>query len=164
MLQTILQHPFCQKPTLENSVHYMAHTFSFLVTGEDTAGAFSLIHCFFRKGFTAPPHYHKLEDESFYLLEGEIEFHVGEKKFKAEAGQFILLPKNIPHHFNLVSETAKALLLISPAGFEVFFEEFGQPAQTLNLPPVPTANPRKEMFEQMHARMVELGNVFMPEV
>jgi len=70
----------------------------------------------------------------------------------------------VPHHFNLISETAKALLLITPADFELFFQEFGRPAQTLDLPPVPTENPRKEMFEQMHKRMIEPGNVFMPDI
>ena len=164
MLQAKLQSYISQKPTIENSVHYMAHTFSFLSTGEDTGGAFSILHCYFRKGFTPPPHYHTLEDESFYLLEGEIDFYVGDKKVKASAGEFIVLPRNIPHHFDLITETAKALLLITPAGFEVFFREFGQPAQTLDLPPVPTTNPRKEMFEAMNERMIELGNVFMPEI
>ena len=163
MVQSILQPSICQKPALENSVHYMAHTFSFLATGKDTDNAFAPIHCFFRKCFMAPPHYHKLEDESFYVLEGEMEFHVGDKKFSAGAGQFVVLPKNVPHYFNLITETAKALLLITPAGFETFFKEFGVPAQTLDLPPIPTSNPRKEMFEAMHNRMIELGNVFMPE-
>ncbi|MCW3092483.1 MAG: hypothetical protein JWP81_3552 [Ferruginibacter sp.] len=164
MKQTIDQPHLSQKPTLENSVHYIAHTFSFLATGKDNGGAFSLMHCYFRKGFTAPPHYHQLEDESFFILEGEIDFHVGDRKVKVSAGEFISLPKNVPHHFNLITETAKALMLITPAGFEVFFKEFGQPARTLDLPPIPTTNPRKEMFEAMHARMIELGNVFMPEV
>ena len=164
MLAANLQTMSPQVPSLANSVHYIAHTFSFLATGKETDGSFALIHCYFRKGFMAPPHYHKLEDESFYLLEGSIDFHVGDKKFRAEAGAFILLPKNVPHHFNLVSETAKALLLISPAGFEVFFQEFGIPAQTLDLPPIPDSNPREEMFQAMHDRMIELGNVFMPEV
>lgn len=164
MLQTIFQPGLAQQPTLENSVHYIAHTFSFLYTGMETGGNFSLIHCYFRKGFTAPPHYHKLEDESFYMLEGEIDFHIGDKKVKVTAGDFIVLPKNIPHHFNLITETAKALMLITPAGFEVFFKEFGRPALTLDLPPVPTSNPREEMFQDMHARMIELGNVFMPEI
>src|SRR3954467_7163057 len=99
-----------QKPALQNSVHYIAHTFSFLATAKETAGAFALIHCYFRKGFMAPAHYHKFEDESFYILEGEINFHVGDQKFRARAGEFIVLPKNIPHHFNLITETAKALL------------------------------------------------------
>jgi quercetin dioxygenase-like cupin family protein len=163
MLHTIMPPYHCQKPTLENSVHYIAHTFSFLATGKDTDNAFALIHCNFRKGFMAPPHFHKYEDESFYIIEGKFDFHVGDQKFTAGAGEFIVLPKNIPHHFNLVTESAKALLLITPAGFEVFFKEFGRPAQTLDLPPVPTENPRKEMFEVMHNRMVELGNVFVPE-
>ena len=65
MLQTVLSH-LAQKPTLENSIHYIAHTFSFLNSGDVTKGNFSLLHCYFRKGFTAPPHYHTLEDESFY--------------------------------------------------------------------------------------------------
>lgn len=152
------------RPTLENSIHYMAHTFSFLTTTEQTGGVFSLLHCYFRKGFTAPPHYHKLEDESFYLLEGEISFFIGDKKVTAAAGDFIVLPRNIPHHFELITEIAKALMLITPSGFEVFFKEFGTPAKTLDLPPVPTVNPRKEMFDVMHDRMIELGNVFMPEL
>jgi len=164
MLQTQLQSYASQKPTLENSVHYMAHTFSFLSTGKETDGAFSLIHCYFRKGFTPPPHYHKLEDESFYILEGEINFQVGDKKIKAGAGELVVMPRNVPHHFDLITETAKALLLITPAGFETFFREFGRPAQTLDLPPIPTTNPRKEMFDAMHKRMLELGNVFLPEM
>jgi len=164
MEQTRFKSYASQKPTVENSIHYIAHTFSFLATGKDTGGAFSLMHCYFRKGFTAPSHYHKLEDESFFILEGEIDFYVGDTKVKAGAGEFIMLPKNIPHHFDLITETAKALMLITPAGFEIFFEEFGKPAKTLDLPPIPTTNPRKEMFEAMHARMIELGNVFMPEV
>jgi quercetin dioxygenase-like cupin family protein len=164
MRQTNFQPYTAQKPTIENSVHYIAHTFSFLSTSNDTGGAFSLIHCYFRKGFTAPPHYHKREDESFFILEGEIYFHVGDTKVKVSAGEFIMLPKNVPHHFDLITETAKALMFITPPGFEVFFEEFGQQAKTLDLPPIPTTNPRKEMFEAMHARMIELGNVFMPEV
>jgi quercetin dioxygenase-like cupin family protein len=164
MLQAIFQQSISERPTIENSVHYIAHTFSFLATGKDTGGAFSLIYCYFRKGFTPPAHYHKLEDESFYLLEGEIDFYVGDKKVKTSAGEYIMLPRNIPHHFDLITETAKALMLITPAGFEIFFKEFGQPAKTLDLPPVPTTNPRKEMFEAMHDRMIELGNVFMPEI
>jgi len=164
MLQANLQSYAAQQPTTDNSIHYIAHTFSFLATGKDTQGAFSLIHCYFRKGFMAPPHYHKFEDESFYMLDGEIDFHIGDKAVNAKAGAFVVLPKNVPHYFNLVTETAKALMLITPAGFETFFKEFGRPAQTLDLPPVPTTNPRKEMMETMHARMIELGNVFMPEM
>jgi quercetin dioxygenase-like cupin family protein len=163
MLQTILSTAKNSKPTLENSVHYIAHTFSFLATGKDTDNAYSLIHCYFRKGFTPPPHFHQLEDESFYILEGKMEFQIGEKKFTASAGEFVVAPKGIPHSFNLISETAKALLVISPAGFETLFREFGEPAITLELPPAPETLP-KQLFAQIHQRCIELGNVWMPQM
>ena len=162
-MQTLLRSPVTQKPTLENSIHYIAHTFSFLATGKDTGNAFALIHCFFRKGFTPPPHFHKNEDESFYILDGVIEFNAGDKRFTVGAGELVVLPKNIPHSFNLVTDIAKALLLITPAGFETVFKEFSQPAQTLDLPPVPDNLP-KELFQQIHNRCVKLGNVWMPEI
>jgi quercetin dioxygenase-like cupin family protein len=152
-----------RKPALENSFHYLAHTFSFLATGQDTDNAYALIHCFFRKGFTPPPHLHQYEDESFYILEGEIDFQAGDKKFRAGADELIVLPKGLPHHFNLVSDTAKALLLITPAGFETVFKEFGTPAKTLSLPPIPDNLP-KELFQQIHKRCIDLGNIWMPEI
>jgi len=79
------------------------------------------------------------------------------------AGELIVLPKEIPHSFNLKTDTAKALLLITPAGFETLFKEFGKPAQTLNLPPIPDNLP-KELFQQIHQRCIDLGNVWMPEM
>ena len=163
MIGTLLRPATIQKPTIQNSVHYIAHTFSFLATGQDTDNTYSLIHCFFRKGFTPPPHLHNNEDESFYILEGIIDFQAGDKKFTAGAGELIVLPKGIPHSFELVTDTAKALLLITPAGFETVFKEFGKPAQTLDLPPVP-ANLPKELFRGIHDRCIELGNVWMPEM
>jgi quercetin dioxygenase-like cupin family protein len=152
-----------QKPTLQNSVHYLAHTFSFLATGEDTDNAYSLIQCFFRKGFTPPAHFHTAEDESFFILDGVIEFQAGSDKFTAGVGELVVLPKGIPHSFSLVTDTAKALLLITPAGFETVFKEFGTPAVTLELPPIPDHLP-KELFQQIHQRCIDLGNVWMPEI
>jgi quercetin dioxygenase-like cupin family protein len=163
MLDTLLRSSICQKPTLENSIHYMAHTFSFLATGEDTDGAFTLIHCFFRKNFFPPPHLHKHEDESFYILEGAFNFLAGENKITAGAGELIVLPKNVPHSFNLITDTAKALLLITPAGFETLFKEFSTPATTLELPPIPDNLPNGR-YQQMNERLIELGHVWMPEI
>ena len=163
MLNTLLRSSTSQKPTLENSVHYLAHTFSFLVTGKDTDNAYSLIHCHFRKNFFPPPHLHKYEDESFYILEGRIDFQAGDKKIRAAAGDLVVLPKGVPHSFNLVTDTAKALLLITPAGFETVFKEFGTPALTLDLPPIP-GNPSRELYQKMNSRLTELGQVWMPEI
>src|SRR5262244_3206867 len=163
MLDSLLRLPVCQKPTLDNSVHYMAHTFSFLATGENTENAFALIHCFFRKDFFPPPHIHQYEDESFYILEGIFEFHVGESKITAGAGEFVVLPKNVPHNFNLLTETAKALLLITPSGIEAIFKEFSIPAQTLDLPPIPEPEPEGR-YATMAQRIDEAGIKWIPQI
>ena len=141
MLQETLQPVRLRKPILENAIWYNGHTFSFLLDAEQTAGAFVLLHCYFRKGGEPPAHFHTKEDETFYILEGEICFHIGDKKFTAKAGDLVYGPKTVPHSFSLVTETAKALLLITPAGVETFFKEFGVPAQSLELPPIPEGQP-----------------------
>jgi quercetin dioxygenase-like cupin family protein len=162
MLQS-LQAGILQKPALENSIWYNGHTFSFLLDAAQTSGAFVLIYSHFRQGGEPPAHYHKREDETFYLLEGEIRFHIGDKRFIARSGELAYVPKGVPHSFSLVSETAKALLLISPAGMETFFKEFGVPAQSLELPLVPNGQPPAPFIEKMLRRAEELGMVWMPE-
>ena len=163
MLQETLQSTQLQKPILENSIWYNGHTFSFLLDAGKTTGAFALIHGYFRKGGEPPPHFHRNEDETFDILEGEIAFHIGDKKFTAKAGELAHAPKGIPHHFSLVTETAKALLLITPGGIETFFKEFGVPAQSLELPPIPEGQPPAVFLENMTKRAIELGIVWMPE-
>jgi quercetin dioxygenase-like cupin family protein len=163
MLQETLQTARLQKPILENSIWYNSHTFSFLLDAGQTAGAFALIHCYFRKGGEPPAHFHTKEDETFYILEGGIRFHIGDKKFTAKAGELAFAPREIPHQFSLVTETAKALLLISPPGIETFFKEFGVPAQSLELPPLAEGQPPAEFFDNMLKRAEELGIVWMPE-
>ncbi len=161
--ETTLQTPRLDKPTLENSIWYNGHTFSFLLDAAQTAGAFTLIHCFFRKGGEPPAHFHTKEDETFYMLNGEIRFHIGDKKFIAKAGDVVYAPKDVPHQFSLVTETAKALLMITPTGVETFFKEFSIPAQSLELPPIPEGQPPAEFFDNMMKRATELGIVWMPE-
>lgn len=163
MLQQTLQPGFVQKPSVQNSFWYNGHTFSFLVDAEQSANAFVLIHCYYRKGGEPPAHYHRNEDETFYVLEGEIQFRIGERKFIAQAGDVAFAPKEVPHHFSLVTETAKALLLITPPGFETFFKEFGTPAKSLELPPIPEGEPPAVFIDKMIARAEELGLVWMPE-
>jgi quercetin dioxygenase-like cupin family protein len=154
---------FGQKPSLENSIWYNGNRFSYLVRAEQTEGAFTLFHCHFRKGGQPPAHYHQNENETFYVLEGEILFHIGDQRFTARAGELAFAPKRVPHHFTLVTDTAKALMLIDPSGMETFFEEFGGPAGSLELPPVPEGQPPAVFFEKMTKRAEELGIVWVPE-
>jgi quercetin dioxygenase-like cupin family protein len=93
------------------------------VVGEDTDGAILLGEEVSPPGGGPPPHIHHREDETFYVLEGEYEFLVGERTIRADAGSGVHDPRNIPHTFKNVGTTpARMLAFVTPAGFEVFLE------------------------------------------
>ncbi len=104
--------------------------------GDQTRGAFTLLEQLAPAGFAPPPHIHRVEDEAFYVLEGELTVTCGDRTWSAAPGTFVLLPRDIPHTF-AVSEAAPARLLqiTSPAQFERFAAEVGEPARGRTLPP-----------------------------
>jgi quercetin dioxygenase-like cupin family protein len=97
-------------------------------TSETTNGAFGLMeHWSMPPGFASPYHVHHLEDEAFYVLEGEMAFVCDGKWIKGGPGTYIFGPREIPHGFKVIGATpARMLLMCSPAGFERFVLEMGQ--------------------------------------
>jgi steroid delta-isomerase-like uncharacterized protein len=91
-------------------------------TADSTNGAFCLMeHWEMAPGFGSPYHTHHREDESFYVLEGEIAFVCGGQWQKAGPGTFVYGPREIPHGFKVVgSAPARMLLMCAPGGFEDF--------------------------------------------
>jgi len=73
-------------------------------------------------GEEPPLHVHKNEDEWFYLLDGEVTFHVGGQNHRGAVGAFVSFPKGIPHTFTIESEDARFLVMNTPGGFERMFE------------------------------------------
>ena len=92
---------------------------------EDTGGAFALVEARFYQGFGPPLHVHSAEDEAFYVLEGQIRFRQGEDEFVAGPGAWVWGPRGVPHAFKVESESARALVIVTPGGFERIFEEGG---------------------------------------
>ena len=108
-------------------------------TGEQTRGAFGLIDNVMPAGFASPYHMHHNEDESFYVVESEMTFYVGDERVKAGAGTFVYGPRGVPHGFEVEgTQPARILLQNYPAGFEGFPVEVGEPAEELT---IPTAEP-----------------------
>lgn len=93
---------------------------------EDTGGAIGLVEGSFYQGFGPPLHIHWREDEAFYVLEGEIRVRQGDDEF-AGPGTWVWGPRGVPHAFKVESEKARALILVTPGGFERMFEEGGIP-------------------------------------
>jgi len=80
-----------------------------------------------------PPHLHYNYNESFMILEGEMEFFLNGVTKIAVAGDFIDLPPNTLHTFANVSDSpCKWVNIHSPKGFAQFFENIGVPAHEEN--------------------------------
>ena len=98
--------------------------YTFLVTGEDTGGAYFVMEALVPSGGGPPPHIHTREDETFYVLEGQVEFLLGEETTVAGPGDFVNIPRGTVHRFqNTGTETARIVLTFTPAGIEHWFEE-----------------------------------------
>jgi quercetin dioxygenase-like cupin family protein len=97
----------------------------FMIGGERTEGNFSLVeHPIKPRALAAPMHTHRYEDEYTYVLEGEIGFQIGEEVRVTQPGDLVFKPRGVPHAFwNATDTMARALEIISPAGFERYFAE-----------------------------------------
>jgi quercetin dioxygenase-like cupin family protein len=112
--------------------------YTFLATGEDTGGAYALMHALVPPHSGPPPHVHRREDETFYVLEGELTFQVDGRTIVASAGAFVTLPRGSLHAFRNTGATpAKMLILVNPSGLEKFFAEVGQEATGGSAPAPP---------------------------
>ena len=121
--------------------------YRFLVTGEETDGRYAMFEAIVLPGGGPPPHLHTREDETFYVLEGEITFQIGDEKLVARAGTFVNMPIGNPHAFkNETDQPSKMLISYAPAGLEGYFFEVGQPFDG-ELPPKPTPEEIEKLME-----------------
>ena len=96
------------------------------IHGRDTRGVVSVVESHDVPGGGPPPHVHQREDETFQILEGEYEWTVGGRTFVARRGATIFAPRGVPHAYRYLGQTPGRLMcVITPSGFEGFFEEIG---------------------------------------
>jgi quercetin dioxygenase-like cupin family protein len=125
------------KSKRDNLTHLgvVGDTYTIVLTGDDTAGRFCLMDWHVPPGGGPPAHRHDFE-ETFILLEGEIEATFRGERRIVRAGETINIPANAPHQFhNESSAPARMLAICSPAGLEEFFREVGIPVATRTTPP-----------------------------
>ena len=129
-------------------------------TGEQTGGAFGLIEHLMPPGEEIPWHLHHNEDESFYVIEGEVLFIVGEEQQRITAGPgtFVFGPREIPHGFRVAgSSPARMLIEATPAGFEHFVLALSEPAPASGFPPAGPPDMEKVMAAAARANIEILG-------
>ena len=100
---------------------YLAH-----VRGTHTHDRFALTEITAPAGDMPPLHVHRRDDETFYVLDGELTLYVGDDVVTAGSGICVHAPRNVPHTYEVTSPgTARWLIVSSPAGFEALLERMG---------------------------------------
>lgn len=109
----------------------------FMIWGAETGERFSLIeHPMSPRALAAPLHRHSREDEYSYVLRGRLGALLGDDVVYAKPGDLVFKPRNQWHTFwNASDEPASILEIISPAGFEKFFEEASDMGGVTNAAP-----------------------------
>jgi len=108
----------------------------FLASGEQTSGTFTLVDERAKRGESVPLHLHRDDMESFYVVEGEITFYVGDQAgVRASAGSFAHVPGGTVHGFRIESETARYLILTTPRHGQ-FYRAITLPSRPGGLPPL----------------------------
>ncbi len=95
-------------------------------TEETTGGCYCLVEQVIPAGFATPYHMHHVDDESFYIVSGDVTFIVGGKKIRVGEGAYVFGPKMVPHGFRCETET-RMLIFATPGGFEKFVMEMSEP-------------------------------------
>jgi mannose-6-phosphate isomerase-like protein (cupin superfamily) len=121
----------------------------FMIEAPQSGGTFALVeHPIGPRVLAAPLHTHEREDEYTYVLEGEVGVQVGDLVRVARPGDLVFKPRDVPHAFwNAGDAPARALEIISPAGFERYFAEIAP-----LLPPNHTGPPDLEALGAVMAK------------
>ncbi len=115
----------------------MGDLFTYLVTGAESGGSYFTLEVAVSPGGGPPPHVHHLEEEQFYVLEGELTFQVGGQSFRLSGGDFVHIPRDTVHAFKNGPAPARLLATFSPAGIEGFFQAAGEAVADRSAPPPP---------------------------
>ena len=121
---------------------YHGGYFKTLISPEQSGGGLAMLDMVLPKGAEPPPHVHEKEDETFYLLEGMIEFVINGTAYTLVPGDALFAPRKVPHYFKIVTDTARMITIVTPGDLWNYFVEFSTPSDkmpevTSPAPPTP---------------------------
>ena len=134
------------------------------VPGEASDGRFALIEFLFPRHASPPLHTHP-QDESYIVQEGRLTVLAGEQRFELVPGAAAVVPMGVAHTFRVDSDTARVLVLSTPAGLERLVRDGSVPALAPTLPPSGTSRPSPEQLEvifRAHGQ-VNVGSPLPPD-
>jgi len=117
------------------------------VTGADSSGAIAVMESYAPRGHGSPLHVHTREDETFYVVEGELRVEVADDVYVVGSGMTAFGPRNLKHRFTVTSDEARFLLIASPAGIEDMVRAGSEPATEARIPDPASAGPPPDPAE-----------------
>jgi quercetin dioxygenase-like cupin family protein len=115
-----------RRPGEGKCVRLAGHPMAFLVTGGDTKHT-SMFEWTIPPGFSTGLHVHRVQEETFYVLDGECEWQVDGERVRATPRTYLFLPPGVPHNIaNASDKPARVLMTVSPPGHEHYFEELAE--------------------------------------
>jgi quercetin dioxygenase-like cupin family protein len=123
---------------------------------DETGNAFSQFVVDDPRGSGPPLHVHHNEDETFYILEGQVTMFAGDERIDLEAGDYFFGAREIPHAYLVRSERARMLVTISPSGSEQLFVSLGVPVTSAEPPTDAVMPPLPEMARLFAAYGAEI--------
>lgn len=110
-------------------------------TAANTGGELTIVEVTEAPGAATPLHVHYRDNESFWILEGDVIFEVGGASIAAHAGDFVFGPRGIPHRYTVGDAGCRMLFIMTPGGFEKLVTEMSRPAGSRTVPPPATEEP-----------------------
>jgi quercetin dioxygenase-like cupin family protein len=148
---------FKSAPSPENTRAIPGAVFNFLAKGDETSGRHALIKIVVQRGAEPPRHTHTREDESYFVLKGSVRYTIGEDVITVNEGEYVYLPKDVPHSFELLSEKAEVLMWISPAGLDEWFWDNSAPAPDGKPLPISQGPPPADLVEHFVTSLRSYG-------
>jgi quercetin dioxygenase-like cupin family protein len=98
-----------------------------LMHGDDTNDRVDMVEMTNPPGDWPPLHVHHDQEETWYVLEGEITVYTPGEERVLRAGDFLLAPRGVPHTYRTGDAGARTIVQSSPAGFAAFVDAVSQP-------------------------------------
>lgn len=136
--------PAILTPEEQRAVWFLGAYVRIRVSGDSTGGQLAILEHTGPRGYSSPVHRHDADEETFFILDGDVRVEIGNRTFSAGPGTVAFLPRQIPHAFVVTSREARLLTLHTPAGFDEFTLAAGSAADSpFGEPPTgePVADP-----------------------
>lgn len=109
----------------------------------EVSDKYCLVECVVPPGLGAPPNSHAGETETFFIMDGELEFMLDGKAIRGRAGESVRVPDGAVHAFSAVGPAPARVMIVNAPGHmhEGFFTELGEPVDDDRTQPAPMDGP-----------------------